>query len=239
MEDDISDPADPPTPGEIYAALHAHYGDLDWWPAPGPFQVMVGAILTQRTAWRNVEMAMERLEGDGIDGIDPLMALPIEELESLIRSSGTYVQKARCLIALFTMVKGTPDGSLETFLAIPRDQMRSALLSVKGIGPETADSIILYAAKRPAFVVDAYTRRIIGRIGIRTDPSYDNVAEWFTKGIVEDVDMYNNYHAALVELAKDFCQKWPRCDDCPLRSMCLKGRETIPSQAIHQLGYQE
>ena len=187
MDDEFPEPPGPTTPGEIYAALHAHYGDLEWWPAPGPFQVMVGAVLTQRTAWRNVEMAMERLEEAGIDGVDPLMALPIEELEGLIRSSGTYRQKARRLRDLFTTVLRTSDGSLETFLARPRDQIRQDLLSVNGIGPETADSIILYAAKQPVFVVDAYTKRILGRIGIETGPSYDEVAAWFMSGIDEDV----------------------------------------------------
>jgi endonuclease-3 related protein len=226
MDDELSDPSGPITPGEIYAVLHAHYGDLEWWPAQGAFQVMVGAVLTQRTAWRNVEMAMERLEEAGIDGIDPLMALSAEELEPLIRSSGTYVQKARCLMALFAMVQRTSDGSLETFLAIPRDQLRSDLLSVKGIGPETADSIILYAAKQPVFVVDAYTRRILGRIGIEAAPSYDEVATWFTKGIEADAGIYNNYHAALVELAKGFCQKVPRCEGCPLQTICPTGRGT-------------
>ena len=223
MDDEFPDPPGPTTPGEIYAVLHAHYGDLEWWPAPGPFQVMVGAVLTQRTAWRNVEMAMERLEGAGIDGVDPLMALPVEELEALIRSSGTYRQKAHRLRDLFAMVQGTSGGSLETFLARPRDRMRSDLLSVNGIGPETADSIILYAAKQPVFVVDAYTRRVLGRIGIETGTSYDHVAAWFTRGIEEDVSIYNNYHAAMVELAKGYCRKEPRCDGCPLCSMCPTG----------------
>ena len=223
MDGEYPAPTGPTTPGEIYAALHTHFGDLEWWPAQGPFQVIVGAVLTQRTAWRNVEMAMERLAEAGIDGVDPLMALPIEELEAMIRSSGTYRQKARSLRNVFTMVQGTSDGSLEAFLARPRHQMREDLLSVKGIGPETADSIILYAAKQPVFVVDAYTRRILGRLGIETGPSYDDVAAWFTRGIDEDVGIYNNYHAAMVELAKGYCRKEPMCGACPLCSMCLAG----------------
>lgn len=226
MDNGYPDHSGPTTPGEIYAVLHAHYGDLDWWPAPGPFQIMVGAVLTQRTAWRNVEMAMERLEEAGIDGVDPLMALPTEELESLIHSSGTYRQKARCLQGLFAIVQRTSDGTLETFLARPRDKMREDLLSVNGIGPETADSIILYAAKQPVFVVDTYTERILDRMGIETGPSYDDVAAWFTRGIDEDVGIYNNYHAAIVELAKGFCKKEPGCDGCPLRTMCLTGMRT-------------
>jgi endonuclease-3 related protein len=209
---------------DMYRRLHEHYGELDWWPARGPFQVMVGAVLTQRTAWRNVELAISRLDGAGIDTVDALMALSLEELEALIRPSGTYRQKARRLRGLFTLVQAFPEGSLEAFLDRPADELREDLLSVKGIGPETADSIILYAAKGPAFVVDAYTRRILERVGIRPGPSYDDVAAWFTADVPVDVDLYNNFHAALVELAKGFCRKRPVCHGCPLADVCQTGK---------------
>jgi endonuclease-3 related protein len=213
-----------PSPKDLYERLQGHYGELGWWPADGPFQVMVGAVLTQRTAWRNVEMAMSRLVGAGIVDVDMLMALPVEDLEDLIRPSGTYRQKARRLRDLFSLVQTAAGGSVEAFLDRPVEGLREDLLSVRGIGPETADSIVLYAAKRPSFVVDAYTRRVLERVGIETGPSYEEVATWFTSRIPADSGLYGNYHATLVELAKDFCHKRPLCQGCPLADVCRTGR---------------
>lgn len=218
-----------PPPSNIYATLHRHYGDLHWWPAEGPFEVVVGAVLTQRTAWRNVELAIARLRGAGVDGPEALLALPSGALEDLIRPSGTYRQKARRLRDLFSAVVESPGGTLDAFLSRPRDVLRRELLSVKGIGPETADSIILYAAGLPVFVVDAYTRRVLGRLGMDTGRwSYDDVARWFTRDLPEDARLYNNFHAALVELAKDFCRTTPDCPVCPLLRMCQTGNGAWP-----------
>jgi endonuclease-3 related protein len=212
------------TPSALYDLLHGRYGDLEWWPAKGPFEVMVGAVLTQRTSWRNVEKALANLDEAGVTNMWTLLATPAEELEGLVRPSGTYRQKARRLLALFTMVDARGSGSLDAFLDRPIQVMRSDLLSVHGIGPETADSIILYAAGRPTFVVDAYTRRVLERLSIGADGSYDDVARWFTEGLPKDPHLYNNYHAALVELAKGHCRTVPMCDGCPLLPLCPTGK---------------
>ena len=213
-----------PTPLQLYQALHDRYGDLNWWPAEGPFQVMVGAVLTQRTSWRNVERALGNLEAAGVLDMVDLLSLPRDRLESLIRPSGPYRQKAARLMELFTMVDERGAGSLDAFLDRPAPDLREDLLTVHGIGPETADSIILYAAGMPAFVVDAYTRRVLGRVGVRTGRSYDQVASWFREGLPEDAALFNNYHAALVELAKDHCRTVPSCEDCPISGLCAVGR---------------
>lgn len=214
-----------PGPMEVYEALNARYGELDWWPASGPFEVMVGAVLTQRTSWRNVERALANLRDGGLDGMEALLTTSVEELEDLVRPSGTYRQKARRLLALFRTVNEKGSGSLEGFLGRPMEELREDLLSINGIGPETADSIVLYAAGLPVFVVDAYTRRVLERLGIEAGESYDEVARWFTEGLPDDAALFNNYHAMLVELAKGHCRTVPVCVDCPLLSMCPTGKE--------------
>jgi endonuclease-3 related protein len=184
---------------------------------------MVGAVLTQRTTWRNVEVALLNLKEAGVNDMDMLLSLPTNELERLIRPSGTYRQKAARLRGLFETVNIIGDGSLEAFLRRPVDALRMDLLAIKGIGPETADSIILYAAGQPVFVVDAYTRRVLGRLEIDVGPSYDDVARWFIEGLPRDADMFNNYHAVLVELAKRHCRPKPLCETCPLLDICPTG----------------
>ncbi|UCC94194.1 MAG: endonuclease III domain-containing protein [Thermoplasmata archaeon] len=208
----------------VYDALHARYGDLGWWPAESPFEVMVGAVLTQRTAWRNVEIALDNLRGSGVTDMASLLDTTTEELETLVRPSGTYRQKAARLKALFEHVDLVGDGSLEEYLDRPLETLREDLLSVNGIGPETADSIILYAADRPVFVVDAYTRRVLGRLDIDPGRSYDDVAGWFMDGLPRNADIYNNFHACLVELAKSHCRRDPSCRGCPLGPVCPTGR---------------
>jgi endonuclease-3 related protein len=212
------------TPMAMYEVLYAHLGDLEWWPADGPFQVMVGAVLTQRTAWRNVETALATMKEAGIVDMDSLLASDRQALETLIRPSGTYRQKAERLYALFRQVASRGNGSLDAFLDRPTEVMREDLMAVKGIGPETADSIILYAARRPVFVVDAYTRRILGRLDIDVQVSYDDLASWFTDGLPRDPALFNNYHAALVELAKGHCRPAPLCEGCPFGAVCPTGR---------------
>ena len=214
-----------PSPRELYLLMHAHFGDLQWWPADGPFEVMVGAVLTQRTAWRNVEVALGRMRTAGVVDVDALLATPQEDLEALVRPSGTYRQKVARLRALFQAVKGYGVGTIDGFLDRPVGPLREDLLAIKGIGPETADSMILYAAGGPVFVVDAYTRRVLDRLGIDAGRSYDDVARWFTDGLPRDAALFNNYHAALVELAKGFCRPVPTCDGCPLRRVCPTGKE--------------
>jgi endonuclease-3 related protein len=205
---------------ELYGRLEERFGHMEWWPAEGPFEVMVGAVLTQRTAWTNVERALERLRSAGVRDPVALMALPVEELEDLVRPSGTYRQKARRLRALLALVTDGHGGDPRAFLARAPGDLRAELLGVHGIGPETADSIILYAAGGPVFVVDAYTRRVLGRLGVDADAPYDEVATWFKAGLPEDVGLYANFHACLVELAKEHCRVRPKCTGCPLIDIC-------------------
>jgi len=214
----------PLEPGHLHGRLHDRYGELHWWPADSPFEIMVGAVLTQRTSWSNVERAITNLRKARIDSPRSLLALSMTELEGLVRPSGTYRQKASRLRALFSLVEERAGGDLKAFLDIPQSQLRVELLCVKGIGPETADSILLYAAGRPVFVVDAYTRRILQRLGVDAGRSYDDMASWFMEGLPDDVAIYNNLHAMLVVLAKEHCRTRPRCPGCPLEDICRQAQ---------------
>ena len=197
----------------------AEYGELDWWPAEGPFEVMVGAVLTQRTAWANVERALQALKAAGVGGPAALLSLPPARLEEIVRPSGTYRQKAARLRSLFGEVESS--GGLDAFLALPPVELRHRLLAVQGIGPETADSIVLYAAGGPVFVVDAYTRRLLGRLGIGVGAEgYDRVAAWFVRGLTGGVGTYRNAHAVIVEHCKRHCRAIPICEGCPLAGAC-------------------
>ena len=190
--------------------------------------MMVGAVLAQRTAWANVERALRSLRGAGVASPGELLALPTARLEALVRPTGTYKQKAAGLRALFGEVES--GGGLDAFLALPPDELRRRLLPIRGIGPETADSIVLYAAGGPVFVVDAYTRRLLGRLGIGAGgEGYDRVAAWFVRGLPGDVGTYRNAHAVIVEHGKRHCRAVPRCGGCPLAGAC-------PSAAVESGG---
>jgi len=206
-------------PRALYRALLGAYGELDWWPAEGPFEVMLGAVLTQRTSWTNVARALDRLGDAGIRSPEALLALDRAALESLVRPSGTYRQKAERLHALCTSVQAA--GGLDAFLSRPPEGLRHDLLAIRGIGPETADSIALYAAGAPVFVVDAYTRRLLSRLGVGVaGATYDEVAAWFTRSLGRDVGLYRNCHAVIVEHCKRSCRALPECPGCPLRRRC-------------------
>jgi endonuclease-3 related protein len=205
---------------EAFDRLLTRLGPQHWWPGETPFEVVVGALLTQNTAWRNVERAIAALERAGALSAEGIAALDEERLAELVRPSGYYRQKAARLKGLVAFIEG--EGGLEALLARPAPELREALLSVKGVGPETADSIVLYAAGKPAFVVDAYTRRIASRLGLcQPDASYDELQRLFASSLPEDVPLFNEYHALLVALGKDVCLKRePRCDGCPLAELC-------------------
>ncbi len=211
----------------IFDRLVAHFGPLHWWPAETPFEVVVGAVLTQNTAWRNVERAIVNLRGAG--ALDPLSLndLSRSRLEELIRPAGFFRQKAERLQLFTTRLLGRHGGDLARMLAGPLEEVRSELLALKGVGPETADSILLYAADRPSFVVDAYTRRLFGRLGLlEGSESYGAVRDLFMEHLPSDADLYNEYHALIVEECKTFCRKRaPLCPACPLIPLCPTGRE--------------
>lgn len=205
--------------------LARHYGPLRWWPAETAFEVVVGAVLTQNTAWINVERAIANLRTAGALEPATLAALPEADLAELIRPSGTYRVKAKRLAALLEWLGTDWHGRLTGELVT----VREGLLAVPGIGPETADAILLYAADHPTFVVDAYTRRILGRVGVR--PAVDSYDGWrglFMQALPPDVRRYNEYHAGLVQLAKDHCRVKRVCAGCPLLSLCATGGGALP-----------
>lgn len=206
---------------EIYDRLDRHYGPLKWWPAESPFEVVVGAVLTQNTSWKNVEKAIESLKSAGLLSFDGLLGLSLEDLAGHIRSSGYYNLKARRLKNLLELVEHEYDGDLDLLFAEDTASARQALLSVKGIGPETADSILLYAGGHPSFVVDAYTHRILARHNlIPEECDYQYVQDLFMDNLSHDPEVFNQYHALLVNTAKQFCKKSaPFCTGCPLQPL--------------------
>jgi endonuclease-3 related protein len=202
---------------KIYHRLLARYGPQHWWPAREPFEVIVGAILTQSAAWVNVEKAIAALRGAGAMSPKALRELPQSEVARLIHSCGYYNAKARKLSAFARWLGEQYNDSLERLFAGSIDDLRRQLLAVYGIGEETADSILLYAANKPVFVIDAYTRRIIGRTGLAPDSnSYGAYQSLFMDNLPADAGLFNEYHALLVCLAKQVCQPRPRCRQCCL-----------------------
>ena len=202
---------------DIYQSLYKHYGDLHWWPADSPYEVMVGAILTQNTVWSNVEMAISNFEGK----LSPeyILSISEEQLIDLIRPAGFFNQKSRYLVNVTEWFKQYQFDT-EQVKQIPFDPLRKELLAIKGVGKETADSILLYAFGYPTFVIDAYTYRVCERYGVTDSKNYDSVKQLFEEAIEKDVDVYNAYHAMVVMNAKEFCRKKPKCDGCPLYAKC-------------------
>jgi len=217
----------------IYGQLHKSYGPQGWWPlskgrmqtkhhsgAPknphDKWEIITGSLLTQNTAWTNVEKAIENLNRAKLISIDKVRKAPVKKIAQLIRPAGYFNQKAERLKVLADYFsKHLKDKTIPS---------REELLAVKGIGPETADSILLYAFEQPYFVVDAYTRRIFSRLGmIKHDAKYDEIQEFFMKSLKKDVDVYKEYHALIVEHAKRNCRTKQKCDGCVIRGECMKG----------------
>jgi endonuclease-3 related protein len=205
----------------IYRRLHAAFGHAGWWPGGSPFEVCVGAILVQNTAWTNVERTLDGLRRRGLLCFAALRRLPPSRLAPLLRSSGTFRVKAERLRALLDFLAAEYGGRVEAMKAEEPGRLREKLLAVRGVGPETADSIALYAAGHPLFVVDAYTRRVFTRLGLlRGGESYAEVQRFFMDALPRDPALYNDYHAQIVLLAKDVCRPRPRCPQCPLEDLC-------------------
>ncbi|MBI2836268.1 MAG: endonuclease [Chloroflexi bacterium] len=213
---------------QIYERLFAAYGPQHWWPAEEPFEVMVGAILTQSTAWRNVEKAIANLKAVGALSPVALRQLSLEEISALIRPSGYHNAKSRKLKAMAEWLGANYDDDIRKMSACNTTDLRQELLSVYGIGHETADSILLYAACHLVFVIDAYARRIMSRIGLMPErDTYDAYQEIFQSRLPADVHLFNEYHALLVRLGKEACRKKPLCSHCCLTDMC-RASETSP-----------
>jgi endonuclease-3 related protein len=207
----------------IYNTLLDSFGHRNWWPAESPFEVAVGAILTQNTAWRNAALAIKNLKTAGFLSPNRLRRLPIKELAGLIRSAGYYNQKTRTLDSFLRFLHDRYDGRLERTDGTGTETLRLELLAVRGIGPETADSILLYALNRPVFVVDAYTRRIFSRhLFFPPGSSYDSIREFFQANLPDDIRLYNDFHAQIVALGHRFCRPRPTCEDCPLEPLPRK-----------------
>lgn len=196
------------------------FGPQHWWPGRTRFEMMAGAVLTQNTAWTNVGKAIANLRRARCLTPARMHALPLSDLAALIRPAGTFHVKARRLRALTGLVCDRFGGRLDRLFALGTTDLRAALLGTHGIGPETADCILLYAARRPVFVVDAYTRRVAMRHGwAAAGATYDDLAALFTASLPRDTALYNEYHALIVALGKQHCRPAPRCEGCPLRCM--------------------
>lgn len=204
---------------EIYTVLRKHFGHQHWWPGDSPLEIFVGAILTQQTAWVNVEKAISNLKRMNMLDLK-IMAKGGKELERAIHSSGYYRQKAKRLSKASRYIL-EHYGTIQCFLSLETQKLRKELLSIKGIGPETADSIILYAAERPVFVVDAYTFRILERLKLYTGKKdYHTLQALFHISLPPHLDLYQDFHAQFVALGKNHCRKNPICNGCPLRERC-------------------
>jgi len=208
---------------EVYHALLAHYGEQQWWPADSAFEMMVGAILTQNTTWTNVEKALHNLRNANVLDADVLATCNRETLEAWIRPAGFFRQKTERLFKLCMFyhehngIKGMKRWSMKI--------LRRFLLDVHGIGPETADSILLYAIEKPVFVVDSYTKRIFHRLGILPERihKYDDVQHFFHQRTANALSLYQQFHALIVIHAKEHCRKTALCDGCPLLHCCQSG----------------
>ena len=205
---------------EIYFRLSARYGPQGWWPAKTKFEVIVGAILTQNTNWGNVEKALANLRRRGWLNAPVLRDLSLEQLAAAIKPSGYFNIKARRLKNFIDFFFQEYNGRLGRMAREPLEKIRSQLLSVKGIGPETADSILLYALDQPVFVVDAYTKRVLSRhYLIPAAADYHDVQEKFMAALPADVEMFNEYHALIVRVGKEFCKSESLCEGCPLNNI--------------------
>ncbi len=202
---------------QIFETLNRRYGDLHWWPGETPFEVAIGAILTQNTNWANVEKAIGRLKAEGVLEPWALRNMDDEALAGLIRPSGYFRVKTKRLKAFLQALCDNFGGNLGRMMSGDLLKARQRLLGISGIGEETADSILLYAGGRLTFVVDAYTRRILERHGL-IDPKapYGEIQRTFMGQIPRDAGLYNQYHALIVETGKRYCRKQPRCGECPL-----------------------
>jgi endonuclease-3 related protein len=205
---------------EIYSKLYQAYGPRHWWPGDTSFEVMVGAILTQNTSWRNVEKVIQKLKRKGVLNPRGMHHLKKSQLAPLIKSSGYYRIKTDRLKFFIDFFFEEYDGNVKKMGRERLGVLREKLLGVKGIGPETADSILLYGLRKPIFVVDAYTKRILSRHGLISEKaSYEEVQKFFMNHLPMDEKLFNEYHALLVHLGKTVCKKIPRCDICPIKGI--------------------
>lgn len=204
---------------KIYKLLYERFGPRHWWPGDTKLEIIIGAILTQNTAWVNVEKAIANLKSARLLKVKGLSRVPKKRIARLIRPAGYYNIKSQRIKNFLGFLNTAYGGSIKRMFSTETRRLRTEILDVKGIGPETADSILLYAGEKPAFVIDAYTKRIFSRHGyIREDASYEAVQAIFLRHLPKDVRLFNEFHALIVELGKDLCKsKKPLCNKCPIR----------------------
>jgi endonuclease-3 related protein len=205
---------------KIYDRLLEYFGPRHWWPAETEFEIIVGAILTQQTSWKNVEKAIKNLKNENLLEPKKLFKLSTSRLETLIKPCGFYKVKTIRLRSFLKFFIENFDGNLEKMFDKNLNELREELLSVHGIGLETCDSILLYAGGKPVFVVDAYTFRLCKRYPIINSRDYEEVRNFFEKNLPKDVNLFKEFHALIVELGKNYCKTKPLCEKCPLREGC-------------------
>ena len=212
---------------KLYDDLYAEYGELNWWPAETPFEIIIGAILGQATAWRNAAKAIDNLKAADLLNPEGLGKLSQDELETLILPSGYYRAKAKKVRAFLTHLGEHHSNQLDSLFAQELPPLREELLSIYGIGEETADCILLYAAKKPSFVVDTYTYRLMERLGWFSGRfHYGRLRGVFMENLPHDFQLFNQYHALIVRHGARVCQKIPQCEKCMLRAQCPTGKES-------------
>ncbi|MGC8688340.1 MAG: endonuclease III domain-containing protein [Candidatus Micrarchaeia archaeon] len=205
---------------ELYKLMQSRFGFLNWWPGDTKFEIFVGAILTQQTSWSNVAKVIQRLKDNNLLNLNAIIDIDQNKLEELIKPSGYYRQKSKRLKEICNIIKANY-GDLNRLFELDKIKLRNTLLNLKGVGKETADSIILYAAEKPIFVIDAYTKRIMHRIyNIPEDISYDILQDYFETELKKDLILYKDMHAQFVELGKTYCRKKPECNECPIKIYC-------------------
>ncbi len=213
---------------EVYNRMLAKYGEQRWWPGDSPFEVMVGAVLTQSAAWTNVEKAIANLKNAGVLSPAALREMEQDELAKLVYPSGYYNAKARKLKALAEYLGGRYDDDIEAMATSDAARLREELLAVYGIGEETADDILLYALAKPVFVIDAYTRRVFSRLGLGDiGDSYQKFQSMFAGGLKPDPELFAEYHALIVRLGSEVCKKKPLCEECCLLDVCPTGTQLL------------
>jgi endonuclease-3 related protein len=215
----------------IYQTLHKAFGPQHWWPGDNEFEMMTGAVLTQNTSWRNVEKALKNLKEQNSLIMRKLHRMSVSKLAHFIRPAGYFNLKAKRLKALIRWLKQTCAGRIHQLKKLSAETLRGMLLGVYGIGPETADSILVYAFKKKSFVIDAYTKRIFSRHGFLKETSpYETFKDLFEKALPKKIKIYNEYHALIVKIGKDFCRKIPKCSTCPLESDLMKFKNALMDQ---------
>lgn len=205
---------------EMYTRLYKEFGPQRWWPGETPFEVAVGAVLTQNTSWGNVEKAIENVKRKKALRANTLHRMRHKEIAKLIKPAGYFNIKTKRLKEFLNFLERKYKGNMEAMKGVDTDLLRKELLGVYGIGPETADSILLYALQRPVFVIDAYTRRVLLRHELVSEAiTYGELQELFHANLPADTGLFNEYHALFVRLGKDYCRTRPRCEVCPLHTL--------------------